>query len=83
MDHFLNTLYQNVGIGRDGLAAETEPPMDGYPSVSSRSSWGKLGGGQDPVLDELCLYLGKEVTTKQVSAKRSTAANTQVCTLVM
>lgn len=34
------------GAGHDGLAAETEQPMDGYPSVSSRSSWGWLRDGQ-------------------------------------
>lgn len=38
---FSNILYQNVGAGQDGLAAETEQPMAGYPSVSDKKHLGK------------------------------------------
>lgn len=52
------------------MAAEIEQPRAGYPSVSDRNSQGRLGGGQDSELDELCLYMGKEHSTKQINAKK-------------
>lgn len=53
---FSNILYQLVGVGQDGFAVETEQPVAGYPSVSNRSIWGRLGGGRDSQLEGLCTW---------------------------
>lgn len=50
-----SALYQNIAAGQEGLAAETEQPMAGSPSVSRRSSRGTLGSGQNSELEELYL----------------------------
>lgn len=51
-----NILHKLVGVDQDGFALKTEQPVAGYPSVSNRSIWGRLGGSRDSQLEDICTW---------------------------